>query len=432
MIDLSSCMKKKILLLSDDIRSLSGVARISKDIVINTIDRFDWVQLAAKHTHEDAGQIIDVSESVNELMGTSNSYERLYPSSGYGDEITLTNILKKESPDAILHITDPRYWEWLYDMERSIRNNIPLCYYHVWDNDPPPMYNDHVYKSCDWIGCISRLTYDIVKKTDTSRRGWQTEYIPHGVCPQTYYPTDTQNYKEFKEQVCGGGNYRFIIFANNLNIPRKQLPTIISAYKKFGDTLTKNEQNEILLILHTDPTYHHGSNLYMLGREICPDHDILFSNTILDDKSLNYMYNLSDVTINVASAEGFGLATLESIMAGTPIIISKTGGLVDQVLTPDNTYGEWSSVVEPTTRNLIGNQATPYIYSDLCSEESVAAAILGWYKTSKEERSRKGLVGREFASQTLTNTLMADKVSSGIITAMKNFSPKPRLSCNKL
>jgi len=39
---------------------------------------------------------------------------------------------------------------------------------------------------------------------------------------------------------------------------------------------------------------------------------------------------MADVTINVASNEGFGLATAESVMAGTPIIVTVTGGLQDQ------------------------------------------------------------------------------------------------------
>ena len=34
--------------------------------------------------------------------------------------------------------------------------------------------------------------------------------------------------------------------------------------------------------------------------------------------------------MNMASNEGFGLGTCESLMAGTPIIVNVTGGLQDQ------------------------------------------------------------------------------------------------------
>ena len=38
-------VKKKILLLSDDLRMVSGIDTVSKEFVNGTMDRFDWVQL---------------------------------------------------------------------------------------------------------------------------------------------------------------------------------------------------------------------------------------------------------------------------------------------------------------------------------------------------------------------------------------------------
>ena len=424
--------KKKVLLLSDDIRSLSGVARISKDLVINTADHVEWVQLGAKLDHEESGSIIDLSKSVNDIAGISNSYVRLYANSGYGDEIILKNIIRSESPDAILHITDPRYWDWLYNIERSIRHDIPLCYYHVWDNKPWPRFNEYAYKSCDWIGCISRLTYNAVKSVDTSREDWQTEYIPHGVSPHIYYPTKSAKLDNFKEQLFNGNSYKFVILSNNINIPRKQLPLIISAYKKFGDMLPTEMQKDILLILHTNPLHPSGTNLYELAREVCPDHDIIFSNTIIEDKFLNYMYNIADITINVASNEGFGLSTLESIMAGTPIIISNTGGLIDQMTMNDESIGKWGSIINPKVQNLIGSQQTPYIYSDICSTGDIAAALTHWHGMSPDTRKQLGDLGRDFAEKSLSSETMCKRIVDGISTAIEKFTPKPRISCTKI
>lgn len=39
--------KKTILLLSDDLRMSSGIATVSKEIVLGTLDKFHWVQLGA-------------------------------------------------------------------------------------------------------------------------------------------------------------------------------------------------------------------------------------------------------------------------------------------------------------------------------------------------------------------------------------------------
>ena len=50
-------------------------------------------------------------------------------------------------------------------------------------------------------------------------------------------------------------------------------------------------------------------------------------------------YNIADVTINISDAEGFGLATLESLSCGTPIIANMTGGLQEQVIGPEGENG---------------------------------------------------------------------------------------------
>ena len=54
--------RKKILLLSDDIRMHSGVATMSREIVVKTAHHFNWFQLAAAMTHPEAGKVFDLSE----------------------------------------------------------------------------------------------------------------------------------------------------------------------------------------------------------------------------------------------------------------------------------------------------------------------------------------------------------------------------------
>ena len=43
--------KKKILLLSDDLRMSSGVGTASKNFVLGTLDKYDWVQVAGAIKH---------------------------------------------------------------------------------------------------------------------------------------------------------------------------------------------------------------------------------------------------------------------------------------------------------------------------------------------------------------------------------------------
>ena len=56
--------KKKILLMSDDLRMHSGIATQSKEFVMGTMKHYDWVQLAGAINHPEQGQIIDMCEAV--------------------------------------------------------------------------------------------------------------------------------------------------------------------------------------------------------------------------------------------------------------------------------------------------------------------------------------------------------------------------------
>jgi hypothetical protein len=156
--------KKTILLLSDDLRMNSGIATMSRELVLSTVHKYNWVQLAGAIAHPEKGKVYDLSQSTNEMKKTKDAYVKLYPTDGYGNEQILFQIIGIEHPDAILHFTDPRFWGWLYAIEKQIRGQgIPLCFYTIWDDIPYPMYNRPYYESCDALFSISKQTYNINK-----------------------------------------------------------------------------------------------------------------------------------------------------------------------------------------------------------------------------------------------------------------------------
>ena len=64
--------KKKILLLSDDLRMSSGVGTMSKEFVLGTIHHYDWVQIGGAITHPEEGKVVDMSESVRSETGVED------------------------------------------------------------------------------------------------------------------------------------------------------------------------------------------------------------------------------------------------------------------------------------------------------------------------------------------------------------------------
>ena len=144
--------KKKILLLSDDLRMSSGVGTMSREIVMGTLEHYEWVQVGGAIKHPDAGKFIDMNDSVRKETGIEDAWLKIYPISGYGNQELVRNLINVEKPDAILHYTDPRFWVWLYQMEHEIRQEIPIFYYNIWDDWPAPQYNESYYESGDLLG----------------------------------------------------------------------------------------------------------------------------------------------------------------------------------------------------------------------------------------------------------------------------------------
>ena len=66
--------KRKLLLLSDDIRIPSGVGTMSKELVLGTIHKYDWVQIGGAVKHPDKGKIFDLSKEINEKHGIDDAY----------------------------------------------------------------------------------------------------------------------------------------------------------------------------------------------------------------------------------------------------------------------------------------------------------------------------------------------------------------------
>lgn len=414
-------MNKKVLFLSDDIRLHTGVSNITKSIILNTCDEIDWVQMSMGCT-QSTPSIIDVSESVSNITGVTNCYVRLYETRGYGDAISLRNIIKQENPNAIIHMTDPHRWNWLYEIEHEIRETIPLLYYHVWDNTPVPKFLKNVYRSCDWIGCISKLTYDCVKNICPDHKA--CEYIPHGVSNKVFYKQDEEIRTQNRIGLLGS-DYNFVLFFNNTNIPRKQLLLIIESFAEFYRSLkTIHEQEGVVLLLHTDPLHKSGCGINTLLDDLYDDVPILISGQLESADAVNNMYNLSHVTINVAYNEGFGLTTLESVNTETPVILSNTGGLRDQY------NRDWCELVEPTTRMLVGTQQVPYLYTDICSVNDVVTAINAMYKRVNDiDMSTKDSFLKK---NKFTDIQMAESIKIAISKTVDTFAPKPQFRFEKV
>src|SRR5210317_2367944 len=256
--------KRKILLFSDDLRMSSGVGTMSREIVMGTLDKFDWVQVGGAIKHPDSGKIIDMNEAVRKETGIEDASLKVYPTDGYGNPNLLRQLMKTEKPDAIMIYTDPRFWIWLYNMEHELRQEIPIFYYNIWDNYPYPRWNEPFYESCDLIMNISKQTHNIVQNVcqNKPRTDWDSTYIPHGINEKYFYPiTEADELIEMnkmKSELFQSKEIDFSMLYINRNIRRKMTSDTILAFKEFADKLPKEKRDRTAFILHTQPIDQNG------------------------------------------------------------------------------------------------------------------------------------------------------------------------------
>jgi glycosyltransferase involved in cell wall biosynthesis len=446
--------RKKILLICDDIRVHSGVATVARELVINTAQHFNWVNVGGAINHPEAGKRLDLSADTNINAGIDDSSVVLYPSNGYGDARIIRQLIKVEKPDAIFLITDPRYFIWLFQIENEIRRKMPIIYLNIWDDYPAPMYNRPYYESCDALLAISKQTKNINELVlGDKAKNKIIEYVPHGLNENTFKPLDQndEQLKAFKKELFKGKDIDFALFFNSRNIRRKQIPDTMFAYKIFIDSLTEEQARKCAFVLHTQVVDDNGTDLAAVQEMLFGSdtkYNIIYSDKYSTPEAMNMLYNSTNAQILLTNNEGWGLSLTEAILAGNPIIANVTGGMQDQMRFskkgkwinfsadfPSNhtgeikEHGEWAFPVYPTNRSIQGSPLTPYIWDDRCNAEDAAEQIMNVYKLSKEERKALGLKGREWALSDeagFTSSNMGKKVITTLDKLFKTWKPREK------
>ena len=374
--------KKKILTLSDHPLSLSGVGTQTRYVceALLKTGRYSIISLGGAIKHQNYNPV---------LVEPYKEDWRCIPVDGYGTQEQIRSILRTEKIDAVWIMTDPRFWGWLWAMENEIRPLCPIIYYHVWDNYPYPHFNKPYYDSNDHIATISKVTDDIVR---TVSPDVDCTYLPHAVNGDVFKPYSDEQIQDLREKNFSvNDDDKFIFFWNNRNARRKQSGTLIWWFKEWLD---KNDlHDKAQLIMHTDPRDQHGQDLHHIIEHLgLKKNQVLLSINKVTPEQLAALYNMVDCTINISDAEGFGLATLESLSCATPIIATLTGGLQEQV-----TNGvEWFGFgLTPTSKSIIGSQDVPYIYEDRTSKEQFMTALSKMYNMTPESRRLMGMKGRQ-------------------------------------
>jgi len=371
--------KKKILIIADSPLAPSGVGTQTRYMIEGLLKtgKYEFLCLAGAIKHNDY-RLHKVAPYEDDWM--------IKPVDGYGDPNTIRAVIRDYRPDVMWFMTDPRFYVWLWAMENEVRVNCPMVYYHVWDNYPYPMYNKDFYNSTDVVCTISKVTDDIVRTV-----------APEVECIRIPHTVDTDIFKSapdhsapMREAILENSEDKLIFFWNNRNARRKQSGTLIYWFKEFIDRVG---HDKAMLLMHTEPNDPNGQDLQAIVEHLeLTKENVAFSTTKLPPAQLAKIYAAVDCTINISDAEGFGLTTLESLACETPIIVTLTGGLQEQVTDGKEWFGYG---IEPSSKAVIGSQHVPYIHEDRINKEDFIQAMTSFYQLSKEEKKVLGQKGRK-------------------------------------
>ena len=378
-------------MLSDHALSTSGVGCQSRFLINGLVDKGCWTVrqfgAAMKHNNYD---VVQVSPDFV-----------IKPIDGFGNREMLLQAIAAEKPDVLFLFTDPRFFIYVWEMHDEINKICPIAYWHVWDNRPAPYYNKVLYEATDLINCHSHLTYEMIQEIVPGK----ANFVPHALPDELFFPMPDDQTRQNKMQTLGPQRQNdFVLFWVNRNARRKRPADLLEAWSKFMKMIEKEGKSDATLLMHTDPVDQEGPNLLVNAEALDIVDSIVFSNQRVEFDRMNILHNISDCCINIAYAEGFGLATLEAMKVGKPVIAVKTGGLTRQVV-DHRDESENGIALEVEMKSLVGSQMVPYIYEDYVSTDTIAESIYKMYKMSKSERKALGQKARdyvqsEFALQT--------------------------------
>ncbi len=415
--------KKKILFISDHPLSTSGVGCQARYLIEGLLktEKYTFRCLGAAIKHGDYN-----------LKRISDDWW-IKPIDGFGDKNMIRLLLATERPDAMVIFTDPRFFGHVFDMEDEVHQLCPIAWWAVWDCDPFPEFNTPIYECVDMINCHSHMTYNLYGDRFPERKDKTINWIPHTIPKQIFHPLEESEVQQARIKMFGDERKDwFIGFWVNRNARRKMPADVIESWSLFLDNLEEEYgHRDAILVMHTDPMDQEGPNLFKVVEHFQVTDNVSFSTDRIEFEEMNILHNCADFYINIACNEGFGLGTLEAMMAGKPIIALKTGGMTKQVMREEGVYNGIG--LDPEVRNLVGSQVVPYIYEDHISNETVAKAIMQMYEWGPEKRKEIGKEAMEYAHSVFSYDDMINNWDRTLSDTMENWnSNRTRWVCKTL
>ena len=294
-----------------DILSNTGFARVTHSILEHLAKNNEIVAFG-----------INYSGDPHDLPFKVYPAGALNPSDRFGIG-RLPQVVEEEKPDFIICLNDiwivNQVWERIHLLKAQYKFKF-IAYFPI---DSEWYIESHLRYIKDWDFAI---TFTIEQAQRLIRQGVEPKLlgvIPHGLDTSKFFPMERD---EARRQL-GLPLDKFIVLNANRNQPRKQIDLTIKAFAQFA-----KDKEDAMLYLHMSEkdlgwdvralfeAEMKKQGLDSNGRLIMTSNNINYMDAP-PDELLNKIYNASDVGINTANGEGWGLVPFEHASCKRPLVL---------------------------------------------------------------------------------------------------------------
>ena len=378
--------RKTILMLSDDIRTFSGVGNMAREIIVNTAHRYNWINLGGAVNHPDHGKGFDLSQDVNTQAGLTDSNVKVIAAKNYGSADMLRHIITQEKPDwAIKYvphgIDEKKFYPIINDLE-----------FEVWKEN-----------------FLEKEKYDFIVL-------WNSRNI------RRKNPSDIiLSWRTFLDQLPKEQAKKCLLIMHTDPIDGNgtDLPAVVEAFCN----------PEIHKVKFDGVKWNEKELNYLYNISDC--HMFMTDN---EGWGLGLTESLTAGKMIIAPVQG-GMQDQMRFEDENGDWINFTTEYPTNVSGKYKKCGDWAIPIFPKTRSVKGSPQTPYIFASQCSIEDATMALMKVYKMGSKERTKRGLKGREWVlseESGFTSKVMGQRFIDNIDNLLKKWKPQSRFNLIKV
>jgi len=244
-----------------------------------------------------------------------SGFELLPNTSGKFDSGLLQSYIRSFSPDYLVTALD--IWNTGFAIDASRKTGVPYINYFPLDGEPIPQRFAELASYSTLALVTSKYSQRVLADAGVFSTVWYNGYDSSVL----HFTTQVEKEKLKKDLGIDG----FLISSVSRNISRKQVPLLLSAFKKFEDIGNKKD---VSLLLNMKPNEKAGWDLERIVKYLKIRNPVRFPSGSLspvvgiDEGLVGKFMMASDIHASATSGEGLMLPMLESMACGTPNVIT--------------------------------------------------------------------------------------------------------------